>query len=120
MELNAFEPVLFYNLFESLTSLEGAVKTLVDHCITGITANRDICKKHLEESVGIVTALCPYIGYVKSAEIAKESLHTGVPVSRLIVSKGVMNEEQLRTVLDPAAMTGISGARTINIDRMSV
>jgi aspartate ammonia-lyase len=120
MELNAFEPVLFYNLFESLTSLEGAVKTLVDHCVTGITANRDICKKHLEESVGIVTALCPYIGYVKSAEIAKESLHTGVPVSRLIVSKGILNEDQLRTVLDPAVMTGISSTKTINIDRMSV
>ena len=62
LELNAFEPVLFYNLFESLDTLTGAVKTLVDHCICGITANEKHCRELVESSVGIVTALCPYIG----------------------------------------------------------
>ncbi len=105
LELNAFEPILFYNIFESIESLEGAVKTFVDNCVAGITANRDICKKHLEESTGMVTALCPYIGYSKSAELAKESLKTGVPVSKLVIKKGILNEKKLQIILDPIAMT---------------
>ena len=72
LELNAFEPVLFYNLFESIETLKNATMTLVDNCILGITANEDRCKELLDNSIGIVTALCPYIGYKKSAEIAKE------------------------------------------------
>jgi aspartate ammonia-lyase len=106
LELNAFEPVLFYNLFESAKSLAGAVKTLVDNCVTGITANRDVCRRHLEESIGVVTALCPYIGYAKSAELAKESLKTGVPVLKLVESRKVLSGEKLKAILDPAAMTG--------------
>lgn len=105
LELNAFEPILFYKIFESIECLEGAVKTFVDNCVVGITANAEICQKHVEESVGIVTALCPYIGYAKSAELAKESLKTGVPVSVLALKKGVLNEQQLQTILSPAAMT---------------
>ena len=105
MELNAFEPVLFYKIFESIESLEGAVKTFVDNCVLGITANTEVCQKHLEESVGIVTALCPYIGYTKSAEIAKESLHTGVPVATLALKMSILTEEQLKEILSPRAMT---------------
>lgn len=63
MELNAFEPVLFYNLFESLTILENVVRTFVDNCVSGITANENRCNQLLRQSVGVVTALCPYIGY---------------------------------------------------------
>lgn len=118
LELNAFEPVLFYNLFESARSLAGAVKTLVDNCVTGITANREICRKHLEESVGIITALCPYIGYTKSAELAKESLKTGVPVLELVESRKVLSEERLKDILDPVAMTG--SAQILSVDRISV
>lgn len=118
LELNAFEPVLFYDLFESARSLAGAVKTLVDNCVTGITANRDVCRRHLEESVGIITALCPYLGYAKSAELAKESLKTGVPVLKLVESKKVLSGEKLKLILDPAAMTG--SARILNTGRVSV
>lgn len=118
LELNAFEPVLFYNLFESARSLTGAVKTLVDNCVAGITANRDVCCRHLEESVGIITALCPYIGYAKSAELAKESLKTGVPVLKLVESKKVLSGEKLKAILDPAAMTG--SAQILNVGRISV
>ncbi|HEX3018420.1 MAG TPA: aspartate ammonia-lyase [Caproicibacter sp.] len=106
MELNAFEPVLFYKLFESVECLEGAVSTFVDNCVTGITANREICRRHLEESVGTVTALCPYIGYVKSAQLAKESLKSGVPVMKLAAQKGYLSEEKLKDILNPASMTG--------------
>ena len=76
MELNAFEPVVFYNLFDSITTLTHAVDTLTDNCIIGITANEERCQKLLDASVGITTALCPYIGYKKAASLAKESLHT--------------------------------------------
>ena len=71
LELNAFEPVVFCNLFESITTLEKAVDTLIVNCITGITANRKHCKDLMESSAGIATALCPHIGYKASAAIAK-------------------------------------------------
>ena len=105
LELNAFEPVLFYRLIESIECLRGSVSTLVDHCVTGITANRDMCRRHLDSSVGVVTALCPYIGYVRSAQLAKESLRTGKPVMQLAEEEHVMADDELRSVLNPAAMT---------------
>lgn len=105
MELNAFEPVVFYNLFDSITTLTHAVDTLTDNCIIGITANGERCQKLLDASVGITTALCPYIGYKKAASLAKESLRTGVPVKKLVLKHGLMKEKQLDVVLDPYAMT---------------
>lgn len=105
MELNAFEPVVFYNLFDSITTLTHAVDTLTDNCIIGITANEDRCQKLLDASVGITTALCPYIGYKKAASLAKESLRTGVTVKKLVLKHGLMKEKQLDVVLDPYAMT---------------
>ena len=105
MELNAFEPVLFYNLFESIETLTGGVHTLIDNCVAGITANKERCHDLLEHSVGMVTALCPAIGYKKSADLAKESLKTGEPIRKLIVEKGVLSEEEVGKVLDGMKMT---------------
>lgn len=105
MELNAFEPVVFYNLFESLTALTGAVSTLTDHCITGITADRERCRTLMEASAGIATALCPYIGYQKSAEIAKAALKSNRTVRELILEEHLMTAAELEQVLDPYAMT---------------
>lgn len=105
LELNAFEPILFHRLFESIKSLEGAVTTLVDNCVSGITANREICRSHLNNSVGIVTALSPYIGYGKAAKVAKESLRTGVPVAKIVEQRELLPKEQLEALLDPVAMT---------------
>lgn len=105
VELNAFEPILFYNLFESLETLSHAISTLVDNCIIGITANEDHCLELLEESVGIATALCPYIGYKKSAEIAKSSLKTGIPIRKLVLKNGILTKEKLDSILNPATMT---------------
>lgn len=105
MELNAFEPVVFYNLFESLTALTGAVSTLTDHCITGITADRERCKTLMEASAGIATALCPYIGYQKSAEIAKAALKSNRTVRELVLEEHLMTAAELEQVLDPYAMT---------------
>ncbi|MCF2641134.1 aspartate ammonia-lyase [Roseburia hominis] len=109
MELNAFEPVVFYNLFDSVTTLKEAVETLVDNCIKGITANRERCKELMESSVGIVTALCPHIGYKKSADIAKTALKTGKTVREIVLENEFMDEKTLEQVLNPYAMTERSG-----------
>ena len=105
LELNAFEPVIFYKLFESLTCLSNAIKTLTENCIVGIVANRAHCEELVYGSVGVITALCPYLGYKKSAEIAKEALAKNARVKDLILQYGLMNEETLDKVLDPYAMT---------------
>ncbi len=105
LELNAFEPVIFYQLFESLRALTGAVRTLTDNCIVGITANRERCAEWVNRSVGIVTALNPYIGYLKAAEIAKESLKTGEPIKSIVLREGLMDEKKLDEVLDPLVLT---------------
>ena len=111
LELNAFEPIIFYNLFQSIETLRSAVNTLVDNCIVGITANEAHCRKMVENSIGIITAICPYVGYEMAAKIAKEALRTGRSVRELILEKGLMDEEKLKTVLDPYTMTepGIIG-----------
>lgn len=105
LELNAFEPVLFHHLFESIDTLKEAAATLTKHCITGITANKGQCEKYIEKSVGISTALCPYIGYAKSAEIAKKSLKTGISVKELVLEEGLLKEEELKEILKPEKMT---------------
>ena len=108
LELNAFEPVLFYNLFESIETLKNAAATLVDNCISGITANEDRCMELLINSVGIATALCPYIGYKKSAEISKEALKTGIQVKELVLRDELLTEEELEKILDPVSMTQLN------------
>ncbi|MHB8064634.1 MAG: aspartate ammonia-lyase [Ruminiclostridium sp.] len=111
LELNAFEPVIFYCLFQSIDTLTYAVSTFVDNCINGITANREHCRNLVENSVGIITSLCPYIGYQKAAALAKEAIKKGIPVRELILSKGLMDGEELNQILDTMKMTepGIMG-----------
>ncbi|WP_330669906.1 aspartate ammonia-lyase, partial [Butyrivibrio sp.] len=87
LELNAFEPVVFYQLFESITSLTHAVTTLIDNCIKGITANTDHCEELEEGSVGIATALSPILGYQKSASIAKQALHEERTIREIVLEQ---------------------------------
>ena len=117
MELNAFEPVVFQCLFESITMLKNAVDTFVSNCIDGITANEERCRELLESSVGIVTALCPHIGYAKAATIAKEALAKRVPVRTLLLEQNIMTAEKLDTVLNAYGMTqpGISGKELLGL-----
>ena len=117
LELNAFEPIIFYKLFQSIETLTFAVKTLVDNCIVGITANEEHCRRMVENSIGIITAICPYVGYETAAEVAKEALNTNQSVRKLILEKGLMDEQQLNTVLDPYHMTepGIPGKNPMDI-----
>lgn len=115
MELNAFEPVVFQCLFESISILKNAVETFVENCVNGITANEARCRELLESSVGIVTALCPHIGYSKAAKLAKEALATGVPIRQLILQYNVLTQSELDTILNAYTMTqpGISGKELI-------
>ena len=108
LELNAFEPVLFYNLFESLETLKNTTMTLVDNCILGITANEVRCKELLNNSIGIVTALCPYIGYKKSADISKKSLKSGIAIKELVLKEGILTLEEIEKILDPFSMTQLN------------
>ena len=105
LELNAFEPVIFYCLFQSISTLANAVETFVDNCISGITANEARCRELVENSVGIITVICPHVGYQTAARIAKKALQTGESVRSLILKEGLMTEEVLDSVLDPITMT---------------
>lgn len=111
LELNAFEPIVFYCLFQSIDTLAYGVQTFVDNCVTGITANETRCRYLVENSVGVITAICPHVGYQKAADIAKKALKTGESVRTLILQEGLLGEEELDLILDPVNMTepGISG-----------
>lgn len=111
LELNAFEPIIFYCIFQSIDTLAYAVRTFVDNCVTGITANETRCRYLVENSVGIITAICPHVGYQAAADIAKKALKTGEPVRDLILKEGLLTEEHLDHILNPVNMTepGISG-----------
>lgn len=105
LELNPFEPVIFCKLFESITCLANAIHTLTVNCVEGITANVKRCEELVGKSVGTVTALCPYLGYKKSAELAKEALARDMRIRDLILEYGLMDEKTLDAVLDPYSMT---------------
>ncbi len=113
LELNAFEPVLFYRLFESIETLGNAAETFTINCVSGITANREHLSGHLSNSLAVVTALCPYIGYAKAASLAKESLSQGVPIRELILRDGLLDEEALQQILDPELLTAPHAFRVL-------
>lgn len=95
LELNAFEPIIFFELFQSLEMLAAAVETLTEHCVRGITANEAHCQEQVYGSVGLVTALCPYIGYEKAADIAKRALRLRRPVRQVVLDEGVLDAKRL-------------------------
>ena len=104
LELNAFEPVIFYKMFESLICLSNSIKTLTDNCVSGIKANKTRCSELLNSSIGIVTALCPYIGYKKSAEIAKEALKTNLSIKEVVLKHNILSEDKIDEILNPKLM----------------
>jgi D-isomer specific 2-hydroxyacid dehydrogenase family protein len=103
-ELNAFEPGIAYKLFSSIRLLETAVLTLANKAIKGLTANKEACLKSVMNSVGIVTAFNPHIGYEKSASIAKEALATGKAVGEICLERGYLSKEQIDEILKPENM----------------
>jgi len=105
LELNVMEPVIAYNLFTSLDMLGRACRTLADRCVDGITANRETCRWMVENSIGLVTALNPYIGYEKSALVAAEALKNKGSVYDIVLEKGYLSKNELDDILSPENMT---------------
>ncbi|QQK07087.1 aspartate ammonia-lyase [Miniphocaeibacter halophilus] len=104
LELNAFEPIIFYNLFESIETLTYGIKTFTDNAIKDLVANRENCKKHVSNSIGLITAVNPYIGYQKSATIAKEALKSGKTIRDLLTKEHIFSNNEIDNVLDPYKM----------------
>ena len=88
-----------------MTYLARACKILQDRCVEGITANVDRMRSFVEQSVGVITALVPVLGYETTTEIAKEALQTGRDVYDIVCERGLMTKEQLDRLLNPEAMT---------------
>jgi aspartate ammonia-lyase len=105
LELNAMEPVIAYNLFRSIHMLRMACRALAEKCIDGITANKERCRKMVENSIGIVTALNPIIGYERATELAKEAMETYRSIYDLVIEKGFLTREALDEILAPENMT---------------
>jgi len=104
LELNVMEPVIVQSLFQSIEMLKNGMDTLRTRCIDGITANAEHCRKTVEHSIGLVTALNPYIGYENSTKIAKEALESGASVYDLVLKQNLLSKEELDRILDPENM----------------
>lgn len=100
LELNAFEPIIFYKLVESLKTLKAAIFTLRVNCIENITANEKYLSDQVEKSIGLVTALAPHIGYEKASIIAHKALETGESVRDLVLFEGLIDANELDEILD--------------------
>ncbi len=104
LQLNVMEPVITECLIESLIWLKNAIETLTEECVLGITVNKERCMEMVKNSIGIVTALNPYIGYKTSTKVAKEALETNRSVYDIVLEKGLMTQEKLDEALDPKNM----------------
>jgi aspartate ammonia-lyase len=105
LQLNVMEPIIAFNLFQSLDGLSAAVRTLTSRCIRGITANVDHCRDMVERSIGLVTALVPALGYERASEVAQEALATGRPVREIVLARGYLDADRLDELLSVEAMT---------------
>ena len=108
LQLNAFEPVIAHSLFKSVTHLRQGCLILAERCVKGITANAEKLRQSVTSSIGLVTALNPYIGYENATALAQEALQTGASVYDLVIAKKLLDKEQLDAILDPAVLTAPS------------
>lgn len=116
LELNVMEPVLTFNLLQSLDILRNVVSVFTEKCINGITANVDRCQELVHQSIGIVTAINPHVGYETASQVAKEALATGRSVREIVLERGILTEEELNIILNPYEMTkpGIAGKELLD------
>ncbi|MGE7884412.1 aspartate ammonia-lyase [Bacillus sp. NPDC094077] len=105
LELNVMEPVLVFNLIQSISIMNNGFRVFREYCIKGITANEELLKQYVEKSVGIITAVNPHIGYEAASRIAREAIETGKSVRELCLEHGVLTDEELDIILDPYEMT---------------
>lgn len=115
LELNVMEPVLVFNLLQSLSVLQNGIRVFRKNLIEGITANVDRCKELVENSIGIVTAINPHVGYEVATQVAKEAIETGRSVREICLERGLLTKEELDIILDTMEMTepGISGEKLL-------
>lgn len=115
LELNVMEPVLVFNLLQSLTILRNGINVFRQHLVDGITANKDRTKSMVENSIGVVTAINPHVGYEVATQVAKEALASGKSVREICIERGILTAEELDIILDAKEMTspGISGERLL-------
>jgi aspartate ammonia-lyase len=111
LELNVMEPVILFNLLQSLDILRNVMVVFREKCVEGIVANEERCREMVEKSVGIVTAINPHVGYEVASMVAKEALATGRAVREIVLEKGILTEDELDLILNPFEMTkpGIAG-----------
>jgi aspartate ammonia-lyase len=113
LELNVMMPVMAFDMLMSIDILKNSMRVFAEFCVEGITANEERCRQYVENSMGLVTALNPHIGYSAAAKVAQENYRTGRPIRDIVRDMGVLSDEQLEEILDPVAMTepGIPGRR---------
>jgi aspartate ammonia-lyase len=105
LELNVMMPTMSYSVLQSITILTNMLRQLTDKCIAGITANDKRCNFYVQATVSLATALNPYIGYAKAAEIAKEAVAMGRSIIEIAREKKLLSEKEIEEILDPARMT---------------
>jgi aspartate ammonia-lyase len=105
LQLNAFEPIIAYCLFNSINHLRQGCVILADRCVEGITVNANRLEAGVRNSIGIVTALNPYIGYANATEVAREAHSTGRSVAELVIERKLMSAESLAEILRPEVLT---------------
>lgn len=115
LELNVMEPVIVFNLLQSLDILRNVMKVFRERCVEGITANAERCQTMVENSVGVITAINPHVGYDVASQVAKEAIASGRSVREIVLEKGILTEEELNLILHPYEMTqpGIAGAKLL-------
>ncbi|MEE9613978.1 MAG: aspartate ammonia-lyase [Thermodesulfobacteriota bacterium] len=106
LELNVMMPVISHNLLQSMDILTGGMRAFTERCVTGIEADRERCREYFERSIGLATVLNPIIGYGNAATVARAAVERGVTLRELIAEKGLLSEEELDRLLDPATVTG--------------
>ncbi|PTU28699.1 aspartate ammonia-lyase [Bacillus subtilis] len=111
LELNVMEPVLVFNLLQSISIMNNGFRSFTDNCLKGIEANEKRLKQYVEKSAGVITAVNPHLGYEAAARIAREAIMTGQSVRDLCLQHDVLTEEELDIILNPYEMTkpGIAG-----------
>ena len=105
LELNVMMPTMTHNVLQSVTILTNTLRELDHRCIRGITANVDRCTMYAQSTVSLATALNPYIGYARAAQVVKEPVASGRSIIDLVREQKLLSEDQIATILDARAMT---------------
>ncbi len=115
LELNAFLPLIAHNLLQQLDLIHGAVALLAERCVKGIGVNADVCRQHVEDGYGLLTAVAPYIGYDEASAVARDAAQSGDSVKDVLLARGLFDEDELAIIMAPEEMTkpGVPGRKQL-------